>query len=438
MYDSILKSIKAFSILFILTSFLSVSLYGKEPEGVTIGKEFPRPPVRRKVSISISKFSPMKEAASKEYTPRYLTSILTDDLFMTGMFELREGPRAKEKKDLNFPKMMADRIEYAAIASYTVKKKEVILIGVLYNVNAMVKVFKKRYKGKKGMHRALVHQFAEDIRHRLFGGKGITNSRITFISDKSGHKEVYVVDYDGYNIRQLTRDRSIALLPRWSHDSKKIVYTSYKRRRPYLYTLDVVKGGSPRRLIEANYTNMGGNWSPEGRYLALSMSKKGNSDVYIYDERKNELRQLTKSWSIETSASWMSNGREILYTSDRSGKPQVYIIDVDGVNNRRLTHEGRYNDSAVCSPNGDRIAYISLENDKFNIYTMRFDGSDRTRLTYNESSNENPSWSPDGNYIVYTSVRGSKKGIYIMRADGEYEKLLFSEKGNCEDPAWSR
>ncbi len=408
--------------------------HGQNTE-VDLGKTMDGAPKGGKIIISISRFSPTKESEEKEFGSKKLTDILKNDLFISGMFSQREGPPAGEKNDLNFSELISKGIEYAAIASYTVKNKELILTGALYNVRGIFKVFKKRYNGNKEVHRALVHQFAEDILRYTTGSRGITSSRITFISDRSGHKEIYAVDYDGYNIRQLTREKSIVLLPRWSPDNEKIIYTSYKLRRPGLYVLDT-KTGNSKRLFPSTYTNMGGRWSPDGASVVLTMTRSGNSDIYIYNEKKNELKKLTRSWAIETSASWLPNGREILFTSDRSGKPQIYIIDAEGTNLRRLTYEGRYNDSGVCY--GDRIAYVSLEENKFNIYTMRFDGSGRKRLTYNGGSNENPSWSPDGNYIVFTSDKGEKKGVYIMRADGEYEKLLFYLRGNSEDPSWSR
>ncbi len=435
MFTFISRLNKVLFIVIVLTVFSSGLLYSQKTE-VVIGDER-LTPIKGKVVISISKFSPMKESDAEAFKPKELTGILKNDLFMTGMFRIMEGSGAKEKKDVDFLKLTSKRVEFAAIATYTVKKKELILIGVLYDVGGISKIFKKRYKGKKGMHRTLVHRFAEDILKNTTGNEGITDSRITFISDKSGHKEIYVVDYDGYNIKQLTREKSIALLPRWSPDGRRIAYTSYKNKRPYLYILDT-KAGLSKRLFPTTRTNIGGRWSPDGRYLVLMMTKNGNSDIYVYDEKKKDLRRLTRSWAIETSASWLPNGRKILFTSDRSGKPQVYMIDVDGTNLQRLTFDGRYNDSAVCHPEDDVIAYVSLEENKFNIYTMRLDGSGRKRLTYNNFSNENPSWAPDGSYIVFTSERRGRKGIYVMRSDGEYERLLFSLRANCEDPAWSK
>jgi len=433
LYISILRYSKAIIIALVLGFSFQVAVYGEQTE-VIIGTE--RGYIGSgKIIIAISQFSPMTEADGKTLEHKYLTDILKNDLYLTGMFSIQESLPAKEKDDINFAQLLTDGINYAAIATYTIRKDELSVIGVLYNVDGMFMVFKKKYEGSEANHRALVHQFAEDIMKNLTGSNGITGSKIAFVSDFSGNKEVYVADYDGYNIRQITREKSLALLPRWSPDKGRIIYTSYKDRKPYLYVLDS-KGGPSKRLFVSSYSNIGGSWSPKGRFAALTMTVNGNSDVYVYDEKNNKLKNLTNSWAIDTSASWM--GDEILFTSDRSGNPQVYVMDTEGTNLRRLTFEAKYNDSAVWSARANLIVFVSLEDSGFNIFTIRADGSDRKRLTYNDGSNENPSWSPDGNQIIFTSNRSGKKRIYVMRADGEYERPLFSLNGNCETPSWSQ
>ncbi len=73
--------------------------------------------------------------------------------------------------------------------------------------------------------RIIAHKFADEIISRLGGGiAGIAESKIYFVSDRSGHKELWVMDYDGSNQRQLSHQSSISLSPRLSPDGTRVAF----------------------------------------------------------------------------------------------------------------------------------------------------------------------------------------------------------------------
>src|SRR5207245_6793035 len=83
----------------------------------------------------------------------------------------------------------------------------------------------KRYRGEvsDAQLRRFAHQFADEIVMRLSGGvPGVASTQIAFVSSRSGSKEIWVMDYDGANQRQLTSLHSIALTPRWWRDGTRI------------------------------------------------------------------------------------------------------------------------------------------------------------------------------------------------------------------------
>src|ERR1051325_151436 len=104
-------------------------------------------------------------------------------------------------------------------------------------------IYGKKFPGNSsGELRQVVHALADDIVTSVAKQKGIAQTKIAFISNRTGRKEVYLMDYDGYNIRQVPSDGSISARPRWSADRRYLAYLSYKSRGPAVYTIEVASG----------------------------------------------------------------------------------------------------------------------------------------------------------------------------------------------------
>jgi len=305
----------------------------------------------------------------------------------------------------------------------------------LISLYTLKEIASREYKTTLGSLRWTVHHMADDIIQIVTGEKGVSRSMIAYVVEKSGVKELYVMDYDGYAVHPLTRSESIVLSPAWSPDGENIVFTSYKDDNPDLYVRNL-ESGTDRPLLSFPGINSAPSWSPDGRYLAVTLSKDGASEVYRFDHKTSVLRRLTYNVSIDTSPSWSPNGKQIVFTSDRAGNPHVYMMDADGSNIRRLTKKHPYNDTPIWSPIGDKIAYVSRERgETFDVYTLDILSGKVQQLTA-VGSNTHPSWSPDGLHIVFSSDRDGQKEVYIMNWDGTGLKRLTYNGGNTS-PAWS-
>ena len=65
------------------------------------------------------------------------------------------------------------------------------------------------------------------------------------------------------------------------------------------------------------------SFSPDGRQLALTLSRSGNPEIYVMDLGSRSLRQLTNTSAIDTEPVWSADGGTIYFTSDRGGRPQI-------------------------------------------------------------------------------------------------------------------
>jgi TolB protein len=313
---------------------------------------------------------------------------------------------------------------------------ELVLSGKLYDAASAMKMSSKDYFGNEGTFRRMIHSFADEIVSRYTGEKGIARTRIAYVSDKSGYKELYVMDYDGRNPMKISADRSICLSPAWSPDGKVLAYVSYRDHNPDLYGLDM-ETGRRWKISGDEGLNISPAWSPDGKHLALALSKDGTAEIYTMNRNGKNPERLTYGAFDNVSPAWSPNGREIVFNSGRAGTPQLYIMNADGTDVRRITFDGSYNGSPNWSPRGDRIVFVSQVHGLFKIATVNPDGSDFRLLTDGPGNDENPSWSPSGRQIAFSSTRDGRAGIYIMNADGSDIERITPRDANYTSPAWS-
>lgn len=280
------------------------------------------------------------------------------------------------------------------------------------------------------------HRLANAIVYSLTGTKGIFQTKIAVVRKTKRGRELYTMSMDGKNVRAITNNGSINLLPAWSTDGRSILFTSYIRRNPNLYTIPS-NGGRPKLLSGERGLNTGGAMSPDGKQVALTLSRDGNSEVYKMNTDGTGLKRLTNEWAIDSSPTWSPDGKRIAFVSSRWGDPHIFVMNADGSGVKRLTDRGTYNQTPDWSPKGDLIAFTARdERNKFDIFTVNPDTKEIRRLTQDEGNNEEPSFSPDGNHIVFTSRREGKSQVWIMAFDGTNQRRL-TKSGGYSTPSWS-
>jgi TolB protein len=369
-----------------------------------------------------------------------VSDILQFDMTLAGPFSVRTVAETNDGKgirpgEFDIASWKTAGVDLLVKSSYSISAGNITLECRLYDIFKNREMVAKRYSGNIRDLRKIVHTFADEILKVVTGERGPFTGKIAFVSKLTGNKEIYLMDYDGYNVQSITRNGSINLNPDFSPDGREIIYTSYKRGNPDLYRRELFSGAeaviSARRGI-----NITGAYAPDGKRVALAMSKEGSSNIYLIDKAGKLLVRLTSGGAIDVSPAWSPDGSRIAFVSDRLGKPQVFTMNSDGSNMRRLTFSGAYNVSPRWSPKGDRIVYCRQEGNSFQIHAINPDGSDDTRIT-SEGSNEHPRWSPDGRFITFSSRRGGKEAIYVMRQDGSGQTRVSRGTGDDSHPIWS-
>jgi TolB protein len=312
-----------------------------------------------------------------------------------------------------------------------------ILRGVLESLPGRSRMFSRDYRAAPEAFREAAHRFADDVVLTLTGSPGIARTKIAFMSDRSGTKEIYVIDYDGYGLRQVTKNGSINMSPAWSPDARKLAYVSFRKGDPDIYVVDLY-GGGDRPVLGGQGVQSSPAFSPDGGSILYSQTAGRESEIYVAGAGGERPRRVTRVGGINTSPSWSRDGRQFVFTSDRAGTPQLYIGEIDGGSPRRITFEGNWNDLADWDPTGSRIAYASRQEGVFQIRMVDPSGLGEERpVTFGPGREEHPSWAPDGRHIVFVSSRGGGPGVWILEVDGGRLRPLIERAGNVAGPAWS-
>ena len=294
------------------------------------------------------------------------------------------------------------------------------------------------------MARTVAHRFADEINLRLGGGiNGIAETKIYFVSSRSGTKEIWAMDYDGQNQYAVTHLGTISLSPRVSPDNTRIAFASLGREgwAIRLYSLELF------RLVNFSAGAAGGSnqspaWSGDGTRIAFSSSRSGDSEIWVADASGGNLRSLTSLKGPNVGPTWNPRtNSQIAWAGGRTGEPQIYTMDQDGANVQRLPDSG-YAVSPSWSPNGQFLTFAWDR--KYgpgapggrDIYIMDIASKRWLQLTHDAGINDYPSWAPDNRHIVFERAINGRSQIWTMLADGT-EQHQLTQTGNNFMPNWS-
>lgn len=376
--------------------------------------------------------------------------VLWDDLDNAGIFQMVSKSMYPVKTPSDPGSVVFDQwtnppasTQFLAFGNTAVINGNLVVTAYLYDVRnpSNPSVLAKRYIATENevSTRETAHRFANEIIQTLGGGiPGINLSQIAFVSKRTGHEEIWVMDYDGFNQHPITSYGSLCLTPRWAPDDTKLAFTSYASGAPQISIFSFL---SHHLLPFPHYHGLNTTpaWSPDGKKIAFCSSMSGTPEIYISNGDGTDLQRLTFSHSVNISPVWNpKTGNEISFVSDRSGSPQIYMMNSDGTNLRRLLTSGGDADAPSWSPNGMFVAFswAVVETGTYDIYAINIGTGQITQLTHNAGSNDRPWWAPDGRHLVFQSNRTGKREVWIMLADGTHQKQLTT-KGENWDPSWS-
>ena len=407
----------------------------------------------QKIPIWVMGFSPVQQDGElPDGSNTQVVSVLKSDLTRSQVFSVSDLPSAKgefaENKCVSLSPSLGEHYQKVTVSTWgrigvggtTTGVQGLIFDACAFDPGQQDLLTGKRYFSMKindSLVRLMAHRWADELVYRYTGEQGIARTKIAYVGQKANARELYVMDYDGYDPQQVTADGYLNLMPNWSPDRKSIIYTAYRDRKQQIMIRELASGREEVFVSPANL-NITGTFSPDGGSITYATAQEGNSNIYQLELDNKTTKQLTSHRSADLSPSWSPDMRHVAFTSDRGGRPQIYIMDADGSNVRRLTYEGDYNAAPAWSPKGDWIAYVCrIPGEGFKLCRISPDGENRTQITRGNSIDDSPSWAPNGRHIVFSSIRRGESQLYIITSEGAGLEKISSVGSHLSSPSWS-
>ena len=407
-----------------------------------------------KVRLGVADFKSSGADPRTDALIKTFNDTLWSDLDNSGIFDMAsksfyplQQPSVPGDVNLNAWANPPANVAMLAFGNLGVVGPDVLVSGWLDDVKNTQSpiVLGKQYKEQatESNARLIAHKFADEIIFRLGGGvAGIAESKLYYISRRSGHKEVWAMDYDGADQHQITHLGALASLsPRISPDGSRIAFSSYPKGSGLEIMMYSNELGRMVSFPRYGGTNATPAWSPDGTKIAFASSMHGSMEIYVADASGANPKRLTTARGPDVSPVWNpKTGAQIAFVSGRTGLPQIYIMDADGSNVQRMTDQG-YAVSPSWSPNGQFLAFAWRREygpgapGGWDIYVMDIASKQFIQLTHDAGNNDFPTWSPDGRHIAFQRGGNGREEIWTMLADGSKPHAVTNTGGNSQ-PSW--
>jgi TolB protein len=160
--------------------------------------------------------------------------------------------------------------------------------------------------------------------------------------------------------------------PRFSPDGKRVIYSYADNGRQDLYSVNA-QAKDRKQLTTSSGMNYWPSFSPDGKRILFGSTRDGNYEIYTMNAKGEDVRRLTDSRFQDVRPQFSPDGKRIAFTSNRDGNFEVYLMDADGSSLQRVTNHPERDDYPTWHPDGKRLVMVSEREGTHDLYLVTVD-----------------------------------------------------------------
>ncbi|MBK9125484.1 MAG: PD40 domain-containing protein [Chloroflexi bacterium] len=274
----------------------------------------------------------------------------------------------------------------------------------------------------------------------------VLNGDIAYASDQDGDFEIYVMEADGSNIRQLTSNSEDDSEPIWSPTGEEILFTRDVGTHTEIFKM--LPDGTNQTSLTPDLFSYDGQWSPDGLRIAFTVvTASGSQNVYVMDADGSNKVNLIDDDTIRVNAAplWSNDGNHVYFITDREypygsaldpTTVDLYRMEASGANPTKIFTMGIYFSGMDISPVDPTLLVYGSARLGGAIFTRNLASSQESVLVNGvDDSGAYPAWAPDGSKLVF--ARGGT-ALATMDPSGAnvVDLRVFDTSVRVRSPHW--
>ncbi len=254
-------------------------------------------------------------------------------------------------------------------------------------------------------------------------------AKIVFTSNRDGNSEIYIMNVNGSEQKNLTQHSARDGAPVWSQTGEHIAFHSDRHGLRDIYIMDA-DGKNVQKLFKDLVYREFPTWSPDGKMLAYYRWDGDERAIYIAHIEEQREEHIASAGPLAGFPDWSPDGSEIIFTFRFEHARGTAFLRVVNINTKAETTLFEPDEPASLfhadwAPDGKKIAFSWL---KKGVYVL--DGSNKAeKLT----AGTFPAWGPRGDELLYVE-RGQ---IFTFNLESRISKQLTGGAGTINvEPNW--
>ncbi len=240
---------------------------------------------------------------------------------------------------------------------------------------------------------------------------------LLIVSTRTGNPDLILINPDTGDAKNLTNHPAADTMPAWSPDGRHIAFSSDRAGGNNLFLMDA-DGGNLRQLTheKAGVGCFSATWSSDGKRIAYSRAEGDGHEVWVVGADGKRPHRLASRAGHPT---WSPDGKQIAFVSVADGFAQsrLCVMNANGSHVHPLTTDYRGTMYPAWSPDGQWIVFSCMADGVLELFLIHPDGAGLRRLTYLGWMNAFPAWSADGRGITFVHAQPDQGRLAYMRID---------------------